>query len=188
MTIIGLRLSNKHLDYLRGLKSAAYMWKELVSVFQHQTLLNKLKGRHEFYTAHRKDDERVLANINRVHQLASSMKSIDITVDDAEIAMAQLCGLPDWIAHIIVAVDTVKSERELNFEFVKSRLLQEEQRLTEMECLYHHMMKRYCPNSSRTEIVATATRTVTPIATTRQRCAQIAPSLPHTLSKRSCSL
>lgn len=131
--IIGLTLSDDHLDHVRGLATAADMWDALVNVFQRRTLLNKLNARRNFYSAKMNDGERVLVYINRVRQLASDLKSMDIAAEDEDIAMTVLCGLPDRFEHLIVAIDTVTSERQLTLEFVKSRLLQEEQRLSERD-------------------------------------------------------
>lgn len=56
--------------------------------------------------------------------------SVDIT--DEEVAMTILSGLPSRFEHLIVAIDTTK-EDSLSVEYVKSRTLQEEQRLSERQ-------------------------------------------------------
>ena len=56
---------------------------------------------------------------------------MEVTVDDQGIAMSILCGLPERFEHLIVAIDGVADESNLSLEFVKSRLLQEEQRMDE---------------------------------------------------------
>jgi hypothetical protein len=52
-----------------------------------------------------------------------------VEIDDNEMAMALLNGLPDRFDGLISALDALGNEDKIfTFEFVKSRLLQEEQR------------------------------------------------------------
>ncbi len=70
------------------------MWEEICNVHQRHTLLNKLAPRRDCYTATTKDGEKMLVYINRVRQMASLLQSINVTIDDKEMAMAVLHGLP----------------------------------------------------------------------------------------------
>ncbi len=55
---------------------------------------------------------------------------MDVTVSESEKAMALLNGLPEEYKSIITALDALDSkETELEWEHVKGRLLQEEQRI-----------------------------------------------------------
>lgn len=83
-----------------------------------------------FYFAKMKEDERILAYIARVRQLASDLKSMSVDIDDAEISMTVLSGLPDRFQNLIVATDET-NEDNLILDFLKSQLIQEEQRLSE---------------------------------------------------------
>ena len=75
------------------------------------------------------NDEKVLAYINRVKQLAAILTPMNVEIDDKEIVMAVLNGLPARFEILIVALDALGSEDKMfSLEFVKSRLLQEEQR------------------------------------------------------------
>jgi len=126
--IIGLSLSDSMLEHVRDLSTASEMFESIKNVFQRHTLLNKLRARREFYTATMKSNEKMLVYINRVTQLSSILKSMEVTIDDAEVAMAVLNGLPAKFGNIITALDALGDERSLSLELVKSRLLQEEQR------------------------------------------------------------
>ena len=126
--IIGLSLSDEYVNHVRGEKTAKKMWTTILNVFQRHTLLNKLTARRNFYTVSMYDGEKMLNYINRVCQLASTLKSMDAYVDDAEIAMAILNGLPEQYSNLIVALDALGSDQAFTIDFVKSRLLQEEQR------------------------------------------------------------
>ena len=77
------------------------------------------------------DNESVMQFSNRVLQLASTLKSMDVAVDESETSMALLNGQPEEYAPLITAMDTMSGENEvLKFDYVKSRVMQEEQRIT----------------------------------------------------------
>ena len=127
--IIGLSLSDSHLEQVQHASSAKMMWQLILDIFEKHTLLNKLAARRRFYTATMHDDEKVLEFASRIRQLAASLKSMGVTVDDQEMAMALLNGLPDRFDSLISALDALADDQELfTFEFVKSRCQQEEQR------------------------------------------------------------
>ena len=139
--VIGLSLSDEHLEHVRDVKTAKEMWKCILNVFQRHTLLNKLAARRNFYTASMKHGEKMLNYINRVRQLASILKSMDGNVEDAEIAMTILNGLPQQYSNLIVALDALGSDETFTIDFVKSRLLQEEQRKRDRHNMSSSMVK-----------------------------------------------
>ena len=127
--VIGLTLSDDYLQHVRGCGSAKETWDAILNVFERHTLLNKLAARRDFYTVSMLPDEKVLVFINRVKQLAARLQSMSVEIDDKEIAMAVLNGLPSRFDNLIVALDALGNEDKVfGLEFVKSRLLQEEQR------------------------------------------------------------
>lgn len=130
MAIIGLSLSDTHLAHVSGMQTARQMWKAILDIFERHTLLNKLSARRTFYTASIKEDESVVSFITRVRYMASTLKSMSVTIDDAEMAMAVLNGLPDLFDNLISALDALRNEHErFTLDFVKSRVLKEEQRM-----------------------------------------------------------
>ncbi|CDF32368.1 unnamed protein product [Chondrus crispus] len=127
--VIGLTLSDDYLQHVRGCSSAKETWEAILNVFEGHTLLNKLAARRDFYTVSMLPSEKVLVFINRVKQLAARLQSMSVEIDDKEIAMAVLNGLPSRFDNLIVALDALGNEDKVfELEFVKSRLLQEEQR------------------------------------------------------------
>ena len=131
--IIGLSISDDMLEHIRGLDTAKDMLDSIVNVFQRHTLLNKLRARREFYTAAMQPEEKILTFINRVRHLSSILQSMGVEIGDEEEAMAVLNGLPHQYGSIIAALDAVGDTTTFTLEFVKSRLLQEEQRKRERE-------------------------------------------------------
>jgi hypothetical protein len=58
---------------------------------------------------------------------------MDVTIDEEEVAMAVLNGLPPKYDNLIVALDTICDDTKLTLEFTKSRSMQEEQSSDERE-------------------------------------------------------
>ena len=127
--VIGLSLSDEHLEHVREVKTAKEMWNCILNVFERHSLLNKLAARRNFYTVTMKEGEKMLTYINRVRQLATALRSMNAQVDDAEAAMAILHGLPDQYSGLIVALDALGDDKSFTVDLVKSKLLQEEQRI-----------------------------------------------------------
>ncbi len=70
------------------------------------------------------EDENILAFTNRIRQLASTLKSMGVNIDDKE--MAVLNRWPERFNSLISALDALGNEAETSsLDFVKSRLLQE---------------------------------------------------------------
>ena len=90
-----------------------------------------MAARRKFYTAIKSETESVLHFSNRVRQLADTLLSMDVVIDDSERAMALLNGLPDRYHALISALDALGDEENtLSFNHVKGRVIQEEQRIS----------------------------------------------------------
>lgn len=131
MTIIWLTISDEYLQMISEFKSAISMWMSIKDVFQKATLLNRLRARQKFYSVETNDGERVLSYIARVQQLSSDLKSMDVELSEQDVSMTLLSGLPSRFEHLIVAIDTLSDEDALRLDFVKSRLMREEQRMSD---------------------------------------------------------
>jgi len=126
---IGISLSDEMLKNVRHTTTALEMWNEICNVHQRHTLLNKLSARREFYTATMEHGEKMLVYINRVRQMASVLESMGVDIDDKEMAMAVLNGLPKSFRTLITALDAIgDDDPSFTFDKVRSRLLQEERR------------------------------------------------------------
>ena len=77
-----------------------------------------------------KEIETVLKFCNHLTQLADSLKNMAVEVSESELSTALLNGLPDEYQSLISALDALgDDESHLKWNFIKSRLLQEEQRI-----------------------------------------------------------
>ncbi|CDF39664.1 unnamed protein product [Chondrus crispus] len=59
--LIGLSLSDEHLEHVRDVDTAHEMWEAIVNVFERHTLLNKLAARREFYTVKMLSGEKIFS-------------------------------------------------------------------------------------------------------------------------------
>ena len=69
------------------------------------------------------ESEALLAKAYRTSQLAATLKSIRVAINDEEIAMAMLNGFPERLEPLISALYEIEDEKTLTFELVKSHLL-----------------------------------------------------------------
>ena len=128
--VIGLTLTDTLLENVREANSAKEMWIAIKNVFERHTLLNKLSARRRFYTATLAETETVLPFSNRIQQLAAILKAMNVEISESEKAMVLLNGLPDKYNALISALDAIDDqETDLKWEFIKSRILQEEQHI-----------------------------------------------------------
>lgn len=102
------------------------MWTTPKNVFERHTSLNKLSAHQKFYTAAMKETE----FSSSICRLAATLKATSVGVPQNEMGKALLNGLPDEYNAIISVLDAVGNEESnLSCEFVKSRIMQEEQRI-----------------------------------------------------------
>ncbi len=128
--VIGLSLSDHLLENVRDVASAKQMWTAIRNVFERHTLLNNRSARRTFYTATMRGDDNILQFANHIQQLASTLKSMGVDMDDSERAMALLNGLPDQYDALISALDALGTEESvIHSDFVKARATQEKQRI-----------------------------------------------------------
>lgn len=156
--VIGLTIPDEYLEMVRDCDTVLEMCMSIQNIFRRSTLLNQLHARRKFYSAKMGNGERVLSYISRVRQLASDVKSMGVIVNAQDVAMTLLSGLPKRYEHLIVAIDTVTDAANIDIDFVKSRLIQEEQRIADREddspgssqaALYHQQKaaprgKKFC--------------------------------------------
>ena len=123
--VIGLSLSNDLLENVGDVTTTKEMWN---AIFERHTVLNKPPARKRFYTATMSPDESVLQFSNSIHQLFSTLQSMNAMIYESEMAMALLNRLPEEYNARISALDAVdEDETKQNFEFIKYRVIQEEQ-------------------------------------------------------------
>ena len=157
---IGITLSDEMLKNVAHTTTALEMWQEICNVHQRHTLLNKLAARRDFYTATMKPGEQMLVYINRVRQMATVLSAMGVDIDDKEMAMAVLNGLPSSFQTLITALDAIGDEDPtFTFDKVRSLLLQEERRAAILK-----------PGSSSTDTAALLSKSGKQFGNNRKKC------------------
>lgn len=125
---IVLSLSTGHFEQVQHASLAKEMWNLVCDIYEKHALLNQLAARRKFYSAAMDESEKVLEFAARVRQVASTLKSMNVTVEDQGKAITFLSGLPNRFDSIITALDALSDvEGKFTFDFVVSRCNQEEQ-------------------------------------------------------------
>lgn len=125
--LIGLRLLQKVLKNLRNCRTAKQMLSNINSIFKCSTRLNKMRAPRGLHTVEMKSWETTLSYINRLQELGSILKSMEVKLGDQEVAMAVLCGLPLSYARIVTTLDALSGDSAtFKLVLVESHPLQEE--------------------------------------------------------------
>lgn len=126
MTVIGLNLSDTHLEIVQHAETSKEMCNILVDMLEKYTLLNKLASRRLLYNAEMQNDAKLLNFCTRIRQLAASLKYVNSLIDEQEMEMSFFCGSPDNLDGLISAVDAhVEDSDTFTFKFVVSKCKQE---------------------------------------------------------------
>lgn len=88
--LIGLTLGDDRLEHVRDCKTAREMWFTILDLFQRKTLSNKLTTHRRFYSTKMEDSEKSITFISSVRQLAPDFKTMDVSIDNQEVAMTIL--------------------------------------------------------------------------------------------------
>lgn len=128
---VDLSLTYEHFEYVCGAKTTSEMWSSVQSLFRRCTLLINLNVRRRFCTMNMVVSARVIQYINCEKQLPTDLNAMDVDMRDEELAMTVLCRLLSKLEHLIVAIDALGADKELTLDFVKTRLLQDEQRMSD---------------------------------------------------------
>lgn len=108
--------------------TAKKMWTSLLDIYEKHTVLNRLTSRRKFHTAHMEEGESILGCVNRVQTLVTTLRNMGVVIDEAEMAMGVIDGVPDRFDGLISALAAVNiTGTKFTPDFVRSRLLQEDQ-------------------------------------------------------------
>lgn len=105
--IIGLAMSDEHLEHVKYAKSAEDMRETIKNVYERHTLLNRITARHRFYIVSMKDGEKVLFYLNRMKKFFATLKLMDVKTDNKKMAIAVLNRLPPSYETLINAMGAV---------------------------------------------------------------------------------
>ena len=96
-------------------------WKNLGTLYQSKSLVNKLFLRKKLYNLRMKDGDSVTEHLNAFNTLVSQLSSIDIKISYEDKCISLLCSLPDSWDSLVIAIG--RNTTTLNFDDIVSALL-----------------------------------------------------------------
>lgn len=133
---IGLFLNGEHFELLRDVDTAYDMWVAMENIVQRRTLLDLQNARQRYRSLKMPYDKQVFPNINRAKQSFADQRAMDATRTNQDLEITVLCGFPSRYKLLTVAIAAVADEEKLTLVFVKSRIIQGEQRVIERSDLF----------------------------------------------------
>lgn len=129
-------LSDEHLERVSECKTAAIMWKVIFDFLQRRTLLNRLASGQKFNTAKMRNNESTATYFQGLSACSGSQVYRNAG-REPNFAMPNLCGSPSKFKHLIVEIDAMIDDEQLTLDFIKTHLLQEEQRMSDRSLMLH---------------------------------------------------
>ena len=99
-----------------------------------------------------KESESILPFANRIRHFAATLNLMNVANGNEEMAMTMLNGLPERFDPLIIALGALEDEKTFTFEFIKSRLLLEEQRNHQRIESSHHSTEESALISSQRDV------------------------------------
>lgn len=96
----------------------------VLDIFEIHTLLNRLSARRIFHTVPMLNGETILAYINIVRILATTMQNMGVIMDEGELGMTGLNSLPMEYHELIIALEAVgDTGKDFTLDMICSKLL-----------------------------------------------------------------
>jgi hypothetical protein len=115
--VICLALTDAQLMNVRSAATSLEVWTKLEALYEGKGLANRLFLRRRFFTISMEEGETMLGYLNRVKELAGQLEAIDAGLEDEDIVMTLLCGLPDSYNSLITSLESRNTD-ELTLEYV----------------------------------------------------------------------
>ncbi len=126
LILLGANVEASQLSYIKPHALAKAAWDELCSIYERVAAVNKLYLRDQLRKACMHEGESMQVYINRVRDIAMQLDAVGASVDEAELVLVLLEGLPKSYTTFVTALEAGSSDLVLNE--VMSKLLHEELR------------------------------------------------------------
>lgn len=126
-------LTDKHLNLVKDCENAKTMIDVLNNAFQRKSVVSKLNLRRKLLNVKCAEDEKLEDYFHRFDSLIRELESISTKeIEEEDKICYLLTGLPKNFETVITAIETINPEN-LKLDFVKTRLLDEEMKLSTKE-------------------------------------------------------
>ena len=128
---LALHVKDFHLATLSKAESAKDAWETLESVYQAKSTARRLQLKRELNNLRKEPSEALTKYVSRATDLRDQLISAGHTIEDSEVVMSVLAGLPKEFDTVVAVLEITDDKLEL--DVVLAKLLQAEQRLTRGE-------------------------------------------------------
>ena len=124
---LSLHVKDHYLHMLSKAKTAAEAWQKLETVYQAKSTARQLHLKRELNSLRKEPHEPLVQCVNRATDMRDQLLAAGHTVEDQELIMCILAGLPREFDTVLAVLEITDSKLELGA--VLAKLLQAEQRL-----------------------------------------------------------
>ena len=107
------------------------LWDKLGTLYQSNSLLNKLFLWKKLFNLRMKDGDSMTEHLNAFNTVVSQLSSVDIKISDEDKCISLLCSLPDLWDSLVIVIGS--NATALQFDEIVSSLLTEEMRWKNIE-------------------------------------------------------
>lgn len=125
-------LSDNQLSLVRGKDSAYKMWMALCETYEKKGLCAKLMLKRKLISLKMSDEDNLDEFILKFEQVLEELKLADVTLEDEDIVCHFMMALPKRFETACSIVEAM-NQSEVNFQFVKKRMRNEEEKLQAKE-------------------------------------------------------
>ncbi|CAB3979797.1 Hypothetical predicted protein [Paramuricea clavata] len=118
-TQICLDVEPENQFHVRDTHTTKEAWDALKSQFACESILQKVRLRHQYYSCRLQSGGNMLEHINNLRSLHDQLKEMGVNIDDKELTMTVLASLPEEFKPLITALDAV-GEDNISFEKVNN--------------------------------------------------------------------
>lgn len=119
-------VSDCHIDILRKCKTAREMIVKLESVFERKSIFNKLYLRKKLLSLKCNSKKTMQEHFNDFDKIINDLEAAGCKIEESDKVCHLLLTLPKEYDTVITTIETMSNEKEIDIEFVKSRLLDSE--------------------------------------------------------------
>lgn len=123
-------VADSHLEYLRNQKTAYEMFKNLEENFKNKGIRSRLFLRRKLSEIKYNDRDSLQMHFVKLDECFSQLKDSDSEISDEEKINYILLSMPKSYENVVSAIETIK---DLDLNFVKNRLLGEEEKRKKMK-------------------------------------------------------
>lgn len=123
--IIALNVDDQNLSLIRQTTDPSQAWLNLTNHFERVCLANQFYLRKRLLNIKYNNGDNMVDHINKITDIKQQLESINQHVDENDLVITLLQSLPSDYENLIVSLESQFGSDEIDFEFAKSRVVEE---------------------------------------------------------------